>query len=530
MSLEAKYILSIDLGTSGCKTAVCSLSGKVHSFAYREVPLYIKGDGAEQKPSDWWSALIGSASEAVQASGVSSDQILGVCCSTQGEGTVAVDQSGKELMNAVLWMDMRGAPQIARMAGGPVAGYNPWKLYRWIRLTGGAPALSGKDPAAHMLYIKEELPQIYEKTYKFLNVLDYLNLQLTGRFVATHDSILTSWVTDNRNPQKIQYHSGLLAGSGIDTDKFPEIVPCTEVIGNLLPDVAEAMGLSPNTPVVAGGIDNTAAAVGSGAIGDNQAHLYIGTSSWIAAHVKKKKTDVLSSIASVPCALPDRYLMTAMQTTAGGNLTFLKERVLYHQDELLREAHAPDVYKILDIIAARTPAGSRGLLYMPWIFGERSPVDDGNLRAGLINLSLEHSREDIIRAFLEGVALNTRWMMPSVEKFLKQKVGSITMVGGGAISDIWCQIFSDVLGIPILQPEEPMQANVRGSTWIAGVGLREMDFSDIPGLNRLRQEYVPVPEHHEVMNESFKRMLALHRKLAPLYAKWNRGKQIKRTG
>ncbi|GBF38695.1 carbohydrate kinase, FGGY family protein [Leptospira johnsonii] len=418
-------------------------------------------------------------------------------------------------------MDMRGAEHIQNHAGGPVAGYSALKLWNWIRLTGGAPSLSGKDPAAHMLLIKNEFPQVYERTYKFLNALDYLNMKLTGKFVTTPDSILTSWVTDNRDSNRVCYDPSLLAASSIDPQKFPEIVRCTDVIGILLPEVASVLDLPKGTLVVGGSIDTAAAAIGSGAVLDGDAHLYIGTSSWIAAHVPRKKTDVISAIASVPCAIPGKYLMTAMQTTAGANLSFLKDRILYHQDELLREEHVSDVYKVLDRIAARTPAGSRGLLYMPWLYGERCPIDDLSLRGGMVNLSLGHSREDVIRAFLEGVALNTRWMIKPVEKFLKKNLSKITIVGGGATSDVWCQIFADTMGITVRQPEEPMQSNARGAAWIAGIGLGLMQVSDIPELIRIKAEYKPDGKNKKVMDEMFSRFLQLHKRLAPLYKSWN---------
>ena len=152
-----------------------------------------------------------------------------------------------------------------------------------------------------------------------------------------------------------------------------------------------------------------------------------------------KKTDVLSSLASVPCAVPGRWLMTALQATAGGNLTFLRDNILYHQDELLAEEREPDVFKIFDQMAARVPAGSHGVLYTPWIWGERAPVEDHALRAGLYNLSLQHTREDVVRAFLEGVAFNTRWLLGPVRKFLGRPVTAINLVGGGGNSDVWCR-------------------------------------------------------------------------------------------
>src|SRR4029079_16020942 len=171
------------------------------------------------------------------------ERVRAICCSTQGEGTIPVDRAGQPLMNAILWMDMRGAPYVQANARGPVniAGAGAGKLWRWIRLTGGMPSLTGKDPAGHMLLVRERFPDVYERTYKFLNVLDYMNLRLTGRFVATFDSILTSWVTDNRNPDNVRYDQSLLRISGIAADKFPDIVPCSAILGSIKPEVAEAL-------------------------------------------------------------------------------------------------------------------------------------------------------------------------------------------------------------------------------------------------------------------------------------------------
>jgi len=207
---------------------------------------------------------------------------------------------------------------LARQFHGVVnySGLSVPRIRRWIRLTGGMPSPTGKDPAAHMLLVRDEFPEVYEHTHKFLNVLDYLNLRLTGRFVATCDSILTSWLTDNRHPDRIRYHDGLVRDCGIAADKLPEIVGCTEVLGPLTGEAAAALGLPTTTPVVAGAIDNTAAAVGSGAIDDFATHLYIGTSSWLATHVPFKKTDLFTGIASVPCAVPGRWRTSTSPATA----------------------------------------------------------------------------------------------------------------------------------------------------------------------------------------------------------------------
>jgi len=524
-----RFVLAVDLGTSGCKCALVGLDGIVRKWAFRPIPLHIVDQvGAEQAPEDWWSAFTGAAREVIGAKPELGGEIAAISCSCQGECTVPVDRAGKPLHRAMSWIDMRGSDAIRGRAGNrlfALAGYNPFKLWRWISRAGGAPALSGKDPAGHMAFIQDAWPAVYDQTYKFLNALDYMNLRLTGRFVATVDSILTSWVTDNRNADNIHYDRKLVAQSGIAMEKLPNIVRCTDVLGPLCASAAEEIGLSKDTLVVAGSVDNSAAAVGSGAVRDGQAHLYIGTSSWLGAHVPFKKTDVVAQIASVPCAVNGRYLAIALQSSAGSNLSFLCDKILFHQDELGGE-RPPDAYSILDKIAASVPAGARGLLYMPWLFGERSPVDDPSLRAGLLNMSLQHSREDVTRAFLEGVALNTRWMAAPFYRFLGKPVNQVTMVGGGATSDVWCQIFADVLGIPIRQMESPIQANAIGAALIGYVGIGALSYDDVPSLSRIRRTYLPDAGRKAVYDECFENFELAYKRLAPLYRRLNLRKNV----
>ncbi|MBN8656935.1 MAG: FGGY-family carbohydrate kinase [Anaerolineae bacterium] len=519
---QEKLILAIDLGTSGMKVALISVNGNVLGWEAEAVRLILTPDGgAEQSPEEWWQAFLSAAGRLMKKN--QGANVIAVCASTQGEGTVAVDKDGNALGNAILWMDMRGAANLKKQIGGliNIDGVGISNVLRFVSLTGGMPSMTGKDPAAHMLFIRDTMPEVYKKTYKFLNVLDYINLRLTGEFVASFDSIVTSWVTDNRNPDAIYYDDSLIRSLGIDREKLPEVVACTKVIGNLRSDVANALGLSSNVKVVAGAIDNTAAAIGAGAVNDYALHLYIGTSSWMAAHVPFKKTDVASSMASIPCAVPGRYLLTALQATAGGNLTFLRDNIIYHKDELLQEADVPDIFKVLDQIANRVPAGANGVMYTPWIWGERAPVEDKTLRAGLYNLSLNSTREDIIRAFLEGIAYNTRWLLSPVEKFLGRKVNSINIVGGGAQSDVWCQIFADVMNVEIKQVADPIYANARGAAWIAAVGLGEIKFADIPELIQFRRAYQPKVENRAVYESRFEVFKQIYKQMKSIYHSLN---------
>lgn len=514
-------VLAVDLGTSGCKCALVDLGGRVHGWAFEPVALHVDGVAAEQEPMDWWQALTRSAGRLFTADPARRFQVAAVCCSTQGEGTVCVDGAGRPLGRALLWLDMRGAAAIARRVGGPltVAGYGPLRLWRWLRRSGGVPALSGKDSAGHIAWLQDHDPQRHAATHKFLNVLDFINLRLTGRFCATHDSILTTWTTDNRGGQ-VRYDDTLLNQLGIDRAQLPEIVEGARVLGPLTLEAAEALGLAPTTPVVAGAIDNSAVAVGAGTVADGDTHLYLGSSSWLGAHLPHKRTSVRHKIAAVPCAVPGRYLAMAMQSAAGANLSFLRDRILYHPDELLRDEGRPDVYRLLDRIAERVPAGARGLVYTPWLYGERTPVDDPHLRAGIFNLSLQHTREDLIRAFLEGVALNTRWMLEPFERFCGGAC-AITVVGGGAQSAVWCRILADVTGRTVRQPQAPIQANALGAAFIAGVALGEMRFEDVPARVHLQRVHEPATTHRGLYDERFATFLELRRRLAPLYRRIN---------
>lgn len=520
-------ILAVDLGTSGCKTAIVDIGKTKHdkanvlAWTFEPCEIFIEGDSAEQDPEHWWQALLTTAKQVLDETGLHA-HIQAVSCSCQGENTLPIDEHNQPLMRSISWMDMRGAKHIQAVAGGALAvsGFSPNKIYNWIKFTGGAPALTGKDPSGHMLYIKNERPDIYAKTKTFLNVPDYLVMRLTGKPVASYDSILTSWVTDNRNLQHIHYLKKLIDQLGIDKAKLPHLAPCSKVVGRLTSEVATALGLSKDVAVVAGALDTSACAMGSGQVADNATHLYIGTSSWLAAHTPTKKTDIFKSIAAVPSAHPDRYLMIALQSLAGANLTFLRDNVFFAQDGL--SGNAPDdCYQQFDRLAAESPLGAKGLFYLPWLYGERSPVEDKTLRAGFINLTLEHTRADMVRAVMEGVALNTKWLMEPVQVFLGEVLTEIVITGGGGMSELWCQMFADVLNVRIKQPQNPIHVNALGAAFIAGIGIGAMSVDDIPHKVSYKKTYEPNPDHALLYHQKFETYKALYKALQPIYAKLN---------
>ncbi|HXP18102.1 MAG TPA: FGGY-family carbohydrate kinase [Streptosporangiaceae bacterium] len=515
-----RHILAIDLGTSALKVALVSMAGDVIAAEQETCAVsLLPGGGAEQDPEDWWN-LITRASSRLTARGlVEPESVAAVCCTAQWSGTVPVAEDGSPVRNAIIWMDSRGAPYARAITSGPVRvqGYGVGKLARWIRTTAGLPTRSGKDPVAHIGWLKGAEPDSYRRAHLFLEPKDWLNLRLTGRAAASVDSIALHWVTDNRHPDRIDYDPALLRLAGLDRSQLPELKAATDILGPLLPGPAAALGVPAGVPVVVGTPDIQSAAIGSGATRDFQAHLYVGTSSWLTCHVPFKKTDLLRNMASLPSAIPGRYFIADEQETAGAALTFLRDRVLFPAGQ------APDdAYQQFDAMAAKSPPGSGGLIFTPWLYGERTPVEDHFVRGGFHNLSLSAGRDDLVRAVLEGVALNARWLLAAVERFTRHRMEPIRFIGGGARSDVWCQIFADVLGRTIEQVADPVNANARGAAMLAAVALGELDFDQVPARVRVARTYQPDPANTALYDQLFTEFIGFYKRNRKAHARLNR--------
>jgi len=444
-----------------------------------------------------------------------------VSVSGQWGCTVAVGEDGQPLHNVISWLDSRGAPYIKKLVEGwiNIEGYSISSLLQWIPKTGGGPTLAGKDPIAHILYIKNELPEVYKNTFKFLDSKDYMNLRLTGKFAASYDSIHLTWLTNSRDLDNIHYEKGLMKRAGIERSKLPDLIKSTDVLGPLSPDVAKAIGLSPEVKVMGGAGDLQAAAIGSGAVRDYEGHIYIGTSAFVICHVPFKKTDLFHSIASIPSANPKKYFVATEQDNAGGCLTFLKDNILLH-GKSSKEAESI-TYRDLDRIAESVPPGSNNVLFTPWLFGERTPIEDHTVRGGFHNLSLNNNMDDMVRAVFEGVAFNSRWVLQYVEKFISRKMETLNMIGGGANSEIWCQIYADILNRNIRRVKDPIQGNARGAAFVASVGLGYMQFEDIPEHMEYAGVYKPRPENRKLYDKLFAEFVTLYKQNRKIYKRLN---------
>ena len=513
----ARHVLAIDLGTSALKVALVSMAGGVVASEQEACTVtLLPGGGAEQDPRRWWEQVAAVSSRLMAKAAVSPQSVAAVACTAQWSGTVPVDDHGQPIRPAIIWMDSRGAPYARRVTGGVVRvqGYGVVKLARWLRSTGGIPAQTGKDPIAHILWLKHEEPETYRRARLFLEPKDWLNSCLTGRAAASFDSIALHWVTDNRHPDRIRYDPALLRLAGIERSRLPELLPATSILGPLLPGPADALGVPAGIPVVVGTPDLQSAAIGAGATRDYQAHLYVGTSSWLTCHVPFKKTDLLHNMASLPSPIPLRYFVADEQETAGAALEFLRDQVMFGDNPAF-------AYREFDTMAGRAPAGSSGVIFTPWLYGERTPVEDRSVRGGFHNLSLSASRDDLVRAVFEGVALNTRWLLGAVERFTRRRLEPIRFIGGGARSDVWCQIFADVLGRTIEQVTDPVNANARGAGLLAAVALGEITIDQVPDLVRVARSYAPEPACAGLYDNLFREFVGFYRRNRKAYARLN---------
>lgn len=517
------HILAIDMGTGTAKAALVSRQGRIAAAAMREIETeHRPGGGAEQDPEQWWRAVVEAAREALERSGLPHESVVAVRCATQWAVTVPVDAEGSPLCNAISWMDTRGGPYVRQLVDGPikVGGYSVRKLPRWLRLTGGAPVLSGIDGLGHLLYLKNERPDVYAAAAAFLEPMDYLNLRLSGRCAASYGSIYPYWLTDNRDVSRVHYDPRLIRRAGIDPAKLPELLPVDAVLGALAPAACEELGLGPHTRVLSGLSDSQAAAIGAGIVEEGHAYISIGTTSWLSCLVPRKKTDLRHLIATNPAALPGRHQVVAEQGAAGRCLEFVARNVLFG-DDADGPAPPPDLFELLDRQAATVPAGSDGLIFTPWLNGVNAPREDPFTRSAFFNQSLATTRAHYARATMEGVAYNLRWLRGAVERFAGRRFERLNLIGGAAQSDTWCQILADVLDRPIGRVAAPRYANAVGAALAGFTALGDLDPAEIPAAVELTATFEPDTIARRVHDRQFEHFLALYRANRRLYRRLN---------
>jgi len=497
-----KLVLSYDVGTTYLKAGLMDTKFNILETKLANYPVYFPKKGyAEQDPFDWWKTVVKTTNQLIEEKNVNKSKIAAIVFAGQTLSTVLINKDGEPLMRSMIWMDSRAAPQAKKTMGGgliKISGYNLFSLIRFLRITGGGPGLAGKDVIPRILWLKENMPDIYRETHKFLDSNGFMIYKATGKKAISRFDAHLTWLMDTR-PRKYNWSKTILKKYGIDKEKLPEIKLSTDIAGRLTKEAAHELNLPEGIPVIVGAGDIASVAVGSGAVNEKECFLYIGTSDFMGAHVKKRKVDVSHYMGSICSAIPDMYLYTGEQETAGTCLDWVRNEIFEKEAEELGEK----IYDRLDEIASRIPPGSKGLIFTPWLSGERTPINNDTIRGGFHNLSLEHTREHTVRAVMEGVTFNILWAFMCMEK----RVGEaewVNFVGGGAMRKTWGQITADVLNRELRQVENPREAGVRGATMIATVALGiHKDFPTAAKQVRIARIFKPNPENVKLYNRLF---------------------------
>ena len=502
-----KYIVAHDVGTSGNKAVLVDTGGKVHGKCFEPYQVhYPKTDWAEQSPEDWWNAVKKTTRLLLKESGVSPDDVLCVTHCVQMLGVVPMGSDGKPLRPAIIWLDNRACRQAERVM-------KKFIHARLFALLAGA-TLCGKDCLPKMLWIKEEEPDVYRNTYRFLDGNGYLIYRSTRKMVMEW----TGASVYGMDLKKKTWMKSVFSYVGFDPKKLPPLVRSIDRVGGLTRDAAAELGLREGTPVIAGAGDATCAAVGSGAVGEGEGHVYLGTSGWVGV-VTRKTLKGKYGVATIHSADPDKAFLIAEMETAGACLQWIGDG-LYQSEKT--NPQISDIYAYMDEQVDHVPPGSNNLMFTPWLCGERAPVADCYVRSSFLNLTPAHTREHMLRAVFEGVAYNIRWMVEIVDKHFKFPLPKLRVIGGGAKSAPWMQILADITHRRVESVQNPLEAGAVGAALVAAVGMGIYpDFEALKGVVKVDKVFQPQAQSYPVYDRLFRSYQESYGSLRRFYKRLN---------
>jgi len=474
-----KHILAHDVGTTGNKATLYDEEGRLVRAAF--VPYetsYPQAGWAEQDPADWWRSLCLSTRQLLAESGVRGQDVACVCFSGQMMGMVAVDSDARPLRKAIIWADQRSVAEIAAVAGR----IEPRQVYA---ITGHrlSPSYSG----GKILWLKAHQPDLYTQTHRFLQAKDFLAATLTGVFATDHSDASG---TNLYSLGDADWSPALLDAFDIPRQKLPDLRRATEVIGGILPAVADQIGLPAGTPVAIGGGDGSCAATGAGVIRPGTAYNYIGSSSWIGVATPHPILDPEQRTFTWVHLVPGLFTPTGTMQAAGSSYQWARDE-LAQPEASEAAARGLSPYALMDLQVAASPPGARGLLFLPYLLGERSPRWNPEARGAFIGLTVRHRHADLLRAVLEGITFNLRVIL---EAFSRQGAGiaALRLIGGGAASAVWNTIMADIFGLPVQRLTLLEEATSMGAAVAGGIGVGLWtDFSQVDRMIGIAAETRP---------------------------------------
>lgn len=501
----ASHIIAHDLGTTGNKATLYDREGHLVGSVFYSYETEYKHTGwAEQNPEHWWLAVCRSTRDLLQKTQIGKNDIACITFSGQMMGAVALDRAARPLRNAIIWADQRSLDQ-----------------ENWIKervsfedvyqITGHR--LSASYSLAKILWIRDHQPDIYRETYKFVHAKDSIVARLTGVFVTDPSDASSMNLYDLKRGQ---WSEQILDAVGLSPDKLPEIRQSIDVVGAVRPEIAEEVGVAAGTPVVIGGGDGACAAAGAGVIREGSAYNYIGSSSWIALSTPNPIYDPDYRTFTFGHVIPHMVMPTGTMQAAGASYQWTRDQLALAEIQVA-QALGISPYELINLEIEKIPAGAEGLIYLPYLMGERSPRWNPHARGAFIGLTIRHTRAHLYRAVLEGITMNLRVILDAFRAQGTQ-IDAMRIIGGGARGRIWNQIMADIYGIPVQRLSILEEATSMGAALVGGVGVGLYpDFSMIDTMNEVVDVIEPDPQAQAVYERIYPIFNAAYDALVPAY-------------
>ena len=492
------YLIAYDLGTGGCKASIFDIDGVSRASAFESYQTrYPHAGWHEQKPADWWKAIIESTKRVAAESAIDTKDISCISISGHSLGVVPLDEHGNVLREYTpIWSDTRAKGQADEY-------FEKNDFESWYLATGnGFPPQC--YPLFKLLWYRDNEPEMLEKTAVVIGTKDYINYKLTGTLATDYSYasgsgayLLKQW----------KYSDDFIRAAGLSPDLFPEIVPSTEVVGTLTGEAAGLLGLPSGIRVVSGGVDNACMAAGAGNITDGQCYTSLGSSSWIAVTSKEPLVDPISRPYVFTHLVPGMFASAVSIFSAGSTLNWVRNTLCgglrYEADE-----KGADIWALVNEKAASAPIGAHKLVFNPSLGGGTPQEPGPNIKGSFSGLDLRHTQSDILRSTFEGITMNLKLVLDILTRIYPAG-DEMMIVGGGAKSGLWRQIFADVFGMTILKSSVDQDAGSLGAAAAGAVGIGMWpDFSVIRKAHTIEDRRAPVPENAE----KYRRLISVFRR------------------
>jgi xylulokinase len=483
--MSANCILAFDLGTGGNKSVLYHSDGTLLGTSFSPYDTYYPQSGwSEQRPQDWWESITASTKKLLTKTKTTPQDVSCISISGHGIGVIPVDKKGNLLRETtLLWSDSRSEKQKDSY-------FEKMDYEHWYEVTGAA--LRPENYAIFkIMWHRDNEPELFKNTYKFIGTKDFINMKLTGNILSDFSDASFSGVNDLLN---WKYSEELLKPSGIDVDKLPELFPSTHIAGGLLPKSAVELGLKSGIPIICGGYDGSCTALGAGNYKADRVYNYVGSSSWISAAADKPLINNKIKPYCYYHVIPEMFNSTVSIYSAGGSYQWLRN-VLCKEEILEAEKAGTNPYILMEKKALKSPVGSNNVMFNPSLMGGSTTYPSPHLRGAFFNLGLEHSKSDIIRSVMEGVAFDLSIALDSLRR-TGLDVDEIRMVGGGSKSSLWRQIFADIYKTDIVLTNIGQEAAALGAAAIAAVstGIWK-DFSIIDEIAKAKETSKPIEDN-----------------------------------